>query len=78
MWQLLVCLDGHATRNLDALTVNPAIVFGRQAATIVPMSSASPARPGAVMFATCRFTSSRLSRTMPPLKSVAMPWARRC
>ena len=34
-----------------------------------PISSGTPARPSAVMAATC-LLSSGLSRTMPPLKSV--------
>ena len=40
-------------------------------AIIGPMSSGWPARPSAVISPTCLLISG-LSRTMPPLKSVAM------
>ena len=66
-----VRLDRLAARYFYPLSVDLAIVVAKQQAMIGPMSSGTPARPGAVLLA-MNFFISRLSRTTPWLKSVSI------
>ncbi len=72
--QYLLLLDDRlnvATRYLDALRIDPAIVLRRQRRDPQTDVSGTPARPSAVPSVTLLFTAGS-SRTIPPLKSVSV------